>query len=303
MWDTNNQFLSYRSRELSKVKLDSVFKSRTISLVDAANFSDFLGYVDRVLLDQPINTVEFPEKSMKGALVLKDTLLHKIYKVTLENGEYCILKQHRRSLKYSEKMCMTLLAREFKILQILGSHRNVAYAHGMTWFHDEPALVLGFESTTTLKDLLKRVNIVDRLVVQHILEGLTEALAFLQINEIIHNQITTENVCLKYNGKFYTPILVGFSNAIRKCSSRTMTIPQQEKFKDAHHLPVNVRTGKTAPSFKSDLYSFTLIIRRLSRFLSKESKNNLIELTGNLMATDFRVDLFHQLVNTYLSNL
>lgn len=56
----NNCFLANRSWQLTRVKLSSLFQSRTVLMVETANFSDAFGFVDAVILDTDIKVVDIP---------------------------------------------------------------------------------------------------------------------------------------------------------------------------------------------------------------------------------------------------
>lgn len=142
LWDVNNRFLTYRSRELSKIKLNGVFKSRTEMMVDAANFSDFLGNVDRVLLECPVETFNFPEEQISSSYNLQDTQKHRLTKVYLKNGEMCVLKRVLMKNEGSEIKRLTSISREMKILYLVDHHPNIVQAHGVTLFQESPALVM-----------------------------------------------------------------------------------------------------------------------------------------------------------------
>ena len=295
----NNQFLAYRSRELSKIKLDGIFKSRTEMMVDAANFSDFLGNVDRVLLECPVETFNFPDEKISSCYEFHATPRHKLTRVTFKNGEICVLKSINKSSTSSEKKRLTLLAREMKILSLVGTHPNVVQAHGLAWFQGNPSLVMSFESDINLKCMFQKFKTFQFVLAKKIIIGVISALAYLQEKEIIHNMIVPENICLKYNGKYYDPVIVGYSYAVRRASSRTLTIPQQKLFEEFLHVPLKVKKGKECPSFSSDMYAFTCILRRLRAYLP-DNQQHLISET--MIQTLVRVQFSSKLLTEYVSN-
>ena len=120
--------------------------------------------------------------------------------------------------------------------------------------------------------------------------------------EIIHNMISPENVCLKYNGKYYDPIIVGFSYAVRQPRSRTLTIPQQKLFEEFLHVPIRVKNGKECPSFSSDMYAFTCILRRLRIYLPDNQQQYLPEtMIETLASIQFSPELLKEFVSNSLS--
>lgn len=300
IWKTNNQFLVYRSRELSKIKLDSIFKPRTAMMVDAANFSDFLGNIDRVMLECPLEVLNFPEESISSHYECHVSRKHNLIKVFLKNGEICILKQLLKSNKYSKTKCLTLIAREMKILSLVGPHSNIVNIHGVTWFKNEPSLVMSFESDITLKYMLQKFRSRPQIhFIKAIVNGITAAISFLQEKKVVHNMLIPENICLRYNGKVYDPVIVGFSYAIRLASSRILTIPQQKLVEDFVHMPYNVRKGKEAPSFSSDMYAFACVLRKLSCHLPN-GKSHLI--SGTMIETLIRVRFSPEYLKEYVSH-
>lgn len=302
LWDVNNRFLTYRSRELSKIKLNGIFKSRTEMMVDAANFSDFLGNVDRVLLECPVETFNFPSERISSSYNLHDTKKHRLTKVSFKNGEMCILKRILKYYEHSEIKRATLVSREMKILYLVGDHPNIVQAHGVTLFQGEPSLVLSFESDINLKNMFQKFKTIQFLLGKKIVIGLIDALAHLQDKEIIHNMILPENVCLKYNGKFYDPVIVGFSYAMRQACSRTLTIPQQKLFEEFLHVPIRVKKGRECPSFSSDMYAFTCILRRLRVYLPDNQQQFIPEaMIETLTSVQFSPELLKEYVSNSLS--
>uniref|UniRef100_A0A7M5WLP5 Protein kinase domain-containing protein n=2 Tax=Clytia hemisphaerica TaxID=252671 RepID=A0A7M5WLP5_9CNID len=299
IWDANNRFLTYRSRELSKLKLDGMFKSRTSIMVDAANFSDFLGNVDRVLLECPIEVFEFDDHEICLSNIICNTNSHSISKETFKNGEIYVFKRCRKTPSYSEKRSFTHLAREMKILSLVGRHPNIVYGSGMTWYKSNPCLVLSYESDLTLRNFHK-IRDANLVIIKSIIIGLTKAIAFLQDKRILHNMIVPENICLKYNGKIYIPVLVGFSHAIRRDSARTLTLYQQKQFDEFMHMPPEVRKGKVPPSAYSDIYAFTRILRG---FMKYPSVQNVItyDMIQTLLDIPFGSELLIDFVSSFLN--
>lgn len=114
--------------------------------------------------------------------------------------------------------------------------------------------------------------------------------------------ILPENVCLKYNGKYYDPVIVGFTYAMRQACSRTLTIPQQKLFEEFLHVPIRVKKGKECPSFSSDMYSFTSILRRIRAYLP-DSQHQFISETmiQTLVCVQFSPELLKEYVSNSLS--
>ena len=208
---SKNQYLSYRSRELSKLKLDSLFSQRTVQLVDNANFSDFFGNVDQVLLEARVNITHLDESVAEAMDLLCLTPIHELSKTTLSNGEIVALKSIKQRLKYNNEKSLTLLTHEAKILCLLKSHRNIVFSHGIGFVEAVPSLILCFESNATLKLLLKKRELIDHNIIRAILEGLCDDVVYIHQKGILHNQIIPENICLRYNSQSYDPVLVGFS--------------------------------------------------------------------------------------------
>jgi len=61
-----NGLMVNRSRELSRMKLSQKFKAQSVVLCDAANFSDFTGFVDEALPTQVVPMLEIPSTKHLG---------------------------------------------------------------------------------------------------------------------------------------------------------------------------------------------------------------------------------------------
>ena len=61
-----NGLMVSRSRELSRMKLSQKFKTQSVVLCDAANFSSFTGFVDETLLTQFVPMLEIPSMKHLG---------------------------------------------------------------------------------------------------------------------------------------------------------------------------------------------------------------------------------------------
>ena len=264
-------------------------------MVDAANFSDFVGNVDRVLLECPVETFNFPEEIISLCYEFHTTPRHKLTRVTFKDGEICVLKSINKSSTSSEMKRLTLIAREMKILSLVGRHPNVVQAHDVTWFQGNPSLVMSFESDINLKCMFQKFKTFQFVLAKKIIIGVISALSNLQENEIIHNMIVPENISLNYNGKYYDPVIGGFFYAVRRASSRTLTIPLQKFL----HVPLKVKKGKECPSFSSDMYAFTCILRRLRAYLP-DNQQHLVSET--MIQTLVRVEFSSKLLKEYVFN-
>ena len=261
-WLSKNRFLAHRSRQLAKIKLDSHFSSRTVLMMDAANFSDFFGYVDEVLLDTELKVVDFPNDAVLQIMAV--TSRFQIIRTTLKNGEFAALKQFKTRARLTEAKCLTHLSYEAKILSLVGYHNNVVYCHGIALVDSAAAIVLSYESDATLDKYLKRNPSIKIDFIQRILSGASEGILHIHRKGVLHNQVIPQNICLRYKCQFYEPVLVGFSSACRADNSKPLTLNQQERFKDVLHLPRQVKSGHVAPSFASDVYSFGDLCRKFA---------------------------------------
>ena len=174
---------------------------------------------------------------------------------------------------------------EAKILLILGKHPNIVSTLGLSHSKDNVySILLTHEAKITLKQMFARVTSIEDDTINHIMLKLSDAIEYMHSKRVIHNNLITENICLRHylrhSKTLYEPIIIGFSHATRMCSSRPLTIYEQEKFKEMMHLPVDVRQGVNAPSISSDMYSFKGIVRKFIPY--SKSSNRLIEMNHTL---------------------
>lgn len=299
---SKNKILANRSRQLSRLKLTSYFSMRTVQIVDAANFSDSFGYVDEVLLETDVPMFEFDENV--ALTIVKVTSNHVLRRVEFNNGEFGVCKSHKPVLKNSISTQMSNLIYEAKIILLAGKHPNIVYCHGLSTINSTPVLVLGFESDATLVDMFNKYAKIKTSAISSILSGLSDAICHIHNSNILHNQITASNVCLRYKYDSYSPVLVGFSSACRANSAKSLTIVQQSIWKDALHIPKSVKNGLTPPSFCSDVYAFGHLCRRfVLRNLKDESmkENIFFKLAKECLKEDPAVmQHFLDLVDLYL---
>ena len=57
---TKNSLLASRSLELGRIKAENNVNPRSILLCDSANFSNYMGYIDQVLLKTEVYIFELP---------------------------------------------------------------------------------------------------------------------------------------------------------------------------------------------------------------------------------------------------
>lgn len=122
--------------------------------------------------------------------------------------------------------------------------------------NSNPSLVLSYGSNMTLHDYLKQNQVLTTEFITRVLSSLRDGVLYLHRKGVLHNQIVTANICLRYQSQVYEPVLIGFSYFCRADTAKPLTITQQQIFKHAVHLPVEVRNGAAGPSFYSDVYSF-----------------------------------------------
>jgi len=268
-----NQFLSLRSKELTRIKVSPCVSPRAILIADNALFSDFYGYVDQLLSETEVSFCEgLSSASVFNFSIHKTTNSHEICKAVLENGEMVILKTIKRSLKQPKKRCFSRVAYEAKILKLVGKHENIVQSYGISVVKNVPALILSFESYSNLEQILQNNKIaILPIIVYQILSGICKGISHLHSRDILHNNITTQNICLKNNLQCFVPILIGFSCSCRLASAKPLTNCQCEQIKDSNHLPPKVKAGIMVPSKVTDIYSFGRIAQKVCCFISNEN--------------------------------
>jgi len=87
-----NNLLSYRSKELTRLKIKPYVSKRSMHIVDSAVYSDFFGYVDTVILDTAIKIVKIDDFRIPKNCYKKGSF-RDVYKYALSNGETVVLKK------------------------------------------------------------------------------------------------------------------------------------------------------------------------------------------------------------------
>lgn len=296
-----NRLLNYRSRELSKIKFEKHFTPRTRQLVDAANFSDFLGYMDKTLIETEVPITE--DIGYESEHVIARTQMYELKELRLLNGEIVVKKTARRDLNLSKVKMNCYLLHETKILRLIGKHPNIVSALGIYLSNScVYSMVLTYEANVTLKKMFDKIVAIEFEVTKHILLKLSDAIEYIHFKHVLHNGIVPTNVCLRFNSLMYEPILVGFSCAMRICSSKPLTIYQQERFKEMVHLPIEVRQGLRAPSISSDLYALKILIRKFMAHSKEEHAQDILRGLMNTLSMQNPKENLQALVNHCISS-
>ena len=80
--------------------------------------------------------------------------------------------------------------------------------------------MLGYEFDLTLKYYLRKQSFVETYFARTVLNGLYDGIVYLHSKGLLHNQISSENICLLNTCRYYEPILVGFSCSCRAANAK-----------------------------------------------------------------------------------
>jgi Protein tyrosine kinase. len=290
-----NHYLSKRSFELGRIKLETYLKKRTIRLGDSALFSDHIGYCDEVLLETDIEFVETSTSSNRT--LLRSDNLYNYYKFAFKNGELATLKTLKTGQELDDKSII-VLSHELKILQLVGSHKNVIMSIGLVCPDN---CIFGslfrYDSAVPLKQYLKLQSSLCSSFIQDFIIGFCEGLLHIHSKDILHNLLTEETVVVGGN---HIPIITNFSWACRVSSASELTHKQKQFFEDARHFPLSVRNGHQPPSTASDRFSFGMVLRRL---IQHRQKGSLTESVNRIANSCFCMEKYMNLwasVNKYI---
>lgn len=116
--------------------------------------------------------------------------------------------------------------------------------------HKDAYVVLDFISGETLADKMKRENTLNPYEAKSILLSILNGLNYLHNKQIVHNDITNQNVMLDLSGKVAIPKIIDFGYA------RFLQQSNKEFLKDGLNLFYTANeTFNKVFSFKSDIYS------------------------------------------------
>ena len=116
--------------------------------------------------------------------------------------------------------------------------------------HKDAYVVLDFISGETLADKMKRENTLNPYEAKSILLSILNGLNYLHNKQIVHNDITNQNVMLDLSGKVAIPKIIDFGYA------RFLQQSNKEFLKDGLNLFYTANeTFNKVFSFQSDIYS------------------------------------------------
>lgn len=155
----------------------------------------------------------------------------------------------------------------FQLKQVLGIPEplGIIYKYGESFVVMK--VVDSCSQWTTLEDALclKAFSIMEPSMWKVILVRLWELLDAIHGMGYIHNNVTPSNVVLSVqeDGDIM-PYLVGFSLACHHNDVTHMSAKHSKSFHESiHHLPSDVIYGKMPVGFKSDIYCFGSILRKI----------------------------------------
>jgi len=285
----NNKLLGYRSKELTRLKMKPYISPRSVLLVDSAVYSDFFGYVDTVILETCVSVVRIREFEPNNNCLYRSGNFRDIYKYSLKNGENVVLKTISPKLKFSDEKSVSILSVEARLARLISHHDNIVDYHGILLFENTCFLIQTFESSYLLKDFFLHKKGMDLMILSSILRGICSAITHMHTNGIINNNIRHDNIALRCNSMFYSPVILSLSLSCRADSSKPLTVQQQMRYDECRHLPPRVLQGFEAPSFASDRYGFGFVIGNIIKCV-KELNATVHEDCTMLWKKSFKMD-------------
>jgi serine/threonine protein kinase len=254
--------MGIRSYELGRLKMSDKFKPRTVSLCDAALFSDFTGYIDEVLLEAPINVIDYP-KDARVLDQLPSTENEIVTRLILSNGEIVMQKKVDPKSRFDRSKCSMILGYEAKIIGLLERHLNIIDLLGLAFDKNVPHLIFRNLSSLTYNGFLKKHYTINRTFLRFFVTELCDGLMYLHFKGVLHNMLTPTNILMRSSTSFLSPIIGNFSMACRIQSAKPFTIYQMKILGDCHYIRHDVRNGQKAPSLSSDIFSYGYLISHL----------------------------------------
>lgn len=105
---------------------------------------------------------------------------------------------------------------------------------------------------------------------QNVLFGLISALVYLTENNILHNDIKTDNIVIEHlppNFSVCKSVLIDFGKAcfVSESTLYNLSSEQKDSYKKNHpQIAPEVRDGRAKQSFSSDIYSFGRIMQKIN---------------------------------------
>lgn len=265
-----NEFLAYRSKELTRLKIQGYVSPRSVLLVDSATYSDFFGYLDNTILEIPIKILKIRDFKQSRKSFFRRGAFRDIYKYTLDNGEDVVLKTFNKQLKYSNEKKIIMLSFEAKVASLLSTHPNIIDYHGILATNEETSFIVqSYEPGISMREFLNLERSNDPWVISSLLRGICTGVHFMHIKGFINNNLTPDNIAVRYRAMNYSPVILSLSLACKATTAKPLTIKQQLTFENLIHLPPRIRKGLEAPSFASDRYSVAFFI---GNFINKLKK-------------------------------
>jgi len=265
-----------RSRELRRLKLSQSFQPRSVLLCDNANFSEFTGHIDEMILAEWLPMVEMPQNISHHNKVYSDSI-SQIDKYSLK-GEFFYGKVIRQDKPISFEKNLSILSYESKILGIIGKHHNIIDQIGLSFFSDDvPVLLIENLPKMNIEDYIKNDECYVNLpFLEAFIQGLSNGLSCIHDKSIIHNLLHGRSIFIDhYSG---SPMISNFLFACRIESAKCITFPQKERFECMNHLPSAVRNSVVPPSISSDVYSFAYVLSKVLEKIQHVDKCTVIKL-------------------------
>ena len=247
-------------------------------MVDSAVYSEFFGYIDPSILSTPVSILSLSQNDFRKSKKHFGKF-RSIYEGYIKTGEQLITKCTHPSLKYSDEKNLTVLAVEARIATLIGNHQNIVEYFGLTVWGTKSFIVQSLEPSLTAKDLFMRKFPIKKEVLGSVLQGITSGMTHMHEKGFLHNNLIPENIALRTNCEFFTPVILSLSLSCREACSKPFTIEQQTLFDGFLHLPPCVRQGLEPPSYSSDRYSIGFFIGNIVTLLKllEAQRNSQLE--------------------------
>jgi len=142
---------------------------------------------------------------------------------------------------------------------IIMSYHSFCGMHGSLTVH-----------TALKKDVNPSSGMLTRKCWNNILLGMTSALVYLKNNNILHNDIKSDNILVEFSPpdeNTCRSILIDFGKAcfVSEAVLYNLSSEQKDKYKKCHpQIAPEVRNGISRQSFCSDIYSFARVLQQIN---------------------------------------
>jgi serine/threonine protein kinase len=174
------------------------------------------------------------------------------------------------------------------------SHVNLPWMYGVIIERSSPrAIIMSFHGndgvSASLHHTLSKLSLLPEQG-KAVIIGLMSAVKYLHDNNILHNDIKSDNVIVEYTASSAKGVLVDLGKACYVADSRRYDLSKEERKKYSNNHPQiapDLRDGHCSQSFASDIYSIGRVLSELNRLvLEVPALNSLSNMCKEYLCSD-----------------